>query len=127
MSILLIVNIVVFILQMILGNTFTQKFILIPDLIASQPWMFVTYMFFHADLVHLLFNMFGLYMFGSLVERRIGSNKFLFLYLGAGIVAAIVGFFVYSSALGASAAVVAVVGAIVVVVVVYVAVAAVMY
>jgi membrane associated rhomboid family serine protease len=110
-SILLIANIVVFILQLMLGNSFTNKFILIGELAASQPWMYVTYMFFHADLLHLLFNMFGLYMFGSLVERKIGSNKFLALYFGAGIVAAIIGSFIYPSALGASAAVVAVVGA----------------
>jgi membrane associated rhomboid family serine protease len=110
-SILLIANIVVFILQLMLGNSFTSKFILIGELAASQPWMYITYMFFHADLTHLLFNMFGLYMFGSLVERKIGSNKFLALYFGAGIIAAIIGSFIYTSALGASAAVVAVVGA----------------
>ena len=110
-STLLIANIVVFILQMILGSEFARNFILIPELASSQPWMFFTYMFFHADLIHLFFNMFGLYMFGSLVERRIGSNKFLALYIGSGLLAAVVGFFVYDAALGASAAVVATVAA----------------
>jgi membrane associated rhomboid family serine protease len=48
-------------------------------------WQFGTYMFLHADLMHLLFNLLMLYFMGTLCERRLGSRRFLQLYLGAGL------------------------------------------
>lgn len=45
-----------------------------------RPFQIVTYMFMHGDFTHLLFNMFGLYMFGSAVEEVWGSKRFLFYY-----------------------------------------------
>jgi rhomboid-like protein len=56
-----------------------------------QPHQFLTNMFMHdtSGLAHILFNMFGLWMFGSILENRFGSKRFLFFYmvcgLGAGI------------------------------------------
>lgn len=50
----------------------------------------ITYMFMHADFSHLFFNMFAVYMFGSVVERFWGSRRFLFYYLVTGVGAAIV-------------------------------------
>lgn len=57
-----------------------------------QPWQWISYMFMHAKaphLMHILFNMYALYMFGSIVERMWGGGKFLFFYITCGIVAAI--------------------------------------
>jgi membrane associated rhomboid family serine protease len=42
-------------------------------------------MFMHGGTTHILFNMFGLWMFGSAVEHALGKNKFLFLYFSAGL------------------------------------------
>jgi membrane associated rhomboid family serine protease len=46
-----------------------------------MPWQVLTYAFLHGGLTHLLFNMFGLYMFGGDVERVWGSARFLSYYL----------------------------------------------
>lgn len=50
----------------------------------------VTYMFLHAGFMHLFFNMFGLVMFGGVIERSMGSQRFLFYYISCGIFAALV-------------------------------------
>ncbi|MBP9714190.1 MAG: rhomboid family intramembrane serine protease [Sterolibacterium sp.] len=47
------------------------------------PWQLVTYAFLHAGFTHLLFNMFGLYMFGGEIEGVFGSRRFLRLYFAA--------------------------------------------
>ena len=54
----------------------------------SRPWTFVTYMFVHAGLLHLLANSLGLWMLGSAVEQRLGGEKFLLYYLYCGVGAA---------------------------------------
>lgn len=57
-------------------------------------WEFFTYMWVHADpvgmgVLHIIFNMLTLYMFGRVVETRLGTLSFLGLYLTGGIVAAL--------------------------------------
>ena len=47
----------------------------------SRPWTFVTYMFVHAGLLHLLGNMLMLFVFGTAVEHRMGGRAFLLYYL----------------------------------------------
>ena len=54
-----------------------------------EPWQLVTYAFLHGGLAHIFFNMFGLYMFGSEIERLFGSRFFLWFYLACVISAAI--------------------------------------
>ncbi len=56
------------------------------SLFGMQFWRLLTFQFLHADLMHLLFNMFSLYFFGPLVEGHLGSAKYLRYYLicGAG-------------------------------------------
>jgi membrane associated rhomboid family serine protease len=54
-----------------------------------RPWTFLSYMFVHAGLLHLLANMLMLYVFGTAVESRMGSRNFLMYYLFCGIGAAI--------------------------------------
>ena len=55
-----------------------------------QPWQFVTTMFMHANVNHILFNMLALWMFGSPLEEMWGKNKFLFFYFSAGIGASLI-------------------------------------
>ena len=51
-------------------------------------WRFISFQFLHADLMHLLFNMMGLYFFGVLVEQYLGSKRYLAFYLLCGIMGA---------------------------------------
>ncbi len=53
-------------------------------------WQVVTNTFMHADFMHLLFNMIGLYFFGSPLVQLWGKNKFLFFYFSAGIGASLI-------------------------------------
>jgi membrane associated rhomboid family serine protease len=55
-----------------------------------NPAQLVTYMFMHGGFSHILFNMFGLYMFGGVLENMWGPKRFLFYYLITGIGAGIV-------------------------------------
>lgn len=50
-----------------------------------QLWQFITYIFMHGGLFHILLNMLGLFFFGPDTEREIGSKRFLTLYLACGI------------------------------------------
>ncbi len=91
--------------------------------IIKQPWGIVTYMFVHSGFFHLLFNMLGLYWFGSLVIEYLNAQRLTFLYFGGGIAGALLYVIMYnvfpvfaislnaSYAVGASAAVMAVVAA----------------
>ncbi|MDQ3138769.1 MAG: rhomboid family intramembrane serine protease [Gemmatimonadota bacterium] len=54
-----------------------------------RPWTFVTYMFVHAGLLHLLGNMLMLFIFGPPVEQRLGGRAFILYYLYCGIGAAV--------------------------------------
>ncbi len=60
-----------------------------PAAALTAPWTFFTYMFVHAGLLHLLGNMFMLFVFGTPVESRMGSRAFLFYYLLCGVGAAV--------------------------------------
>jgi membrane associated rhomboid family serine protease len=55
----------------------------------TRPWTFVTYMFVHASLLHLLANMLMLFVFGTAVESRMGSRNFIMYYLFCGVGAAV--------------------------------------
>lgn len=54
------------------------------------PTQLITYMFIHANFLHLFFNMFALYMFGVTMERVLAGPKFLFYYISCGLGAALV-------------------------------------
>ena len=72
-----------------------------------RPWTLFTYMFLHAGLWHLLFNMIGLFFFGPRLEARLGARGFLGLYFLSGLGGAAFTFvFSFGSpVVGASAAV----------------------
>ena len=54
-----------------------------------QIYQFFTYMFLHGGFTHIFFNMFALWMFGSVIERVWGPKKFIFYYIVCGIGAGI--------------------------------------
>lgn len=55
-----------------------------PESVNFKSWQIVTHMFMHANLGHIFFNMFALWMFGSTVESVVGAKKYLILYFIAG-------------------------------------------
>ena len=55
----------------------------------------LTHMFMHGNEAHLLFNMFGLWMFGSTLANLWGANKFIFFYLSSGLGAAAIQMLAY--------------------------------
>lgn len=83
---------------------------LVPGLVLSRIflWQFVTYMFLHAGLLHILFNMLVLYMFGKEIEPVIGSRRFAYFYFFCGVGAGLCSFIFYPETaviIGASGAV----------------------
>lgn len=57
-------------------------------IVGLQLWRLVSFQFLHANLAHLIFNMIGLYFFGSAIESYLGSRRFLAFYLLCGIMGA---------------------------------------
>ena len=53
-----------------------------------EVWQVLTYMFFHGSFTHILFNMYGLYLFGSLTAPILGRTRFLLLYFISGLTGA---------------------------------------
>lgn len=87
---LILVNVAVFFLQGLLGQGLVLWFGLWPLADAEtggmpgfQLWQLVSYAFLHGGLSHLLFNMFGLYMFGSELERVFGAQRLARLYFAS--------------------------------------------
>lgn len=85
---LLIVNVVVFLLQNFVGPL-QNAFALWPLGPNFGVWQIITYAFLHGGFAHLFFNMFGLYMFGSELERQWGARRFLTFYFASVVAAAL--------------------------------------
>ncbi len=92
---LLTINIAIFVLQLFIllffgergAHLFNQTFGFAPDLFLKKYylWQPLTYMFLHGSIMHLIFNMFALWMFGPEIEKYLGSKKFLTYYLVCGV------------------------------------------
>lgn len=104
---LLAANVVVFALTGFVEPRLMSELLLVPALLPSRPWTAVTYMFLHAGIWHLVFNMIALYFFGPRLEVRLGGSHFLGLYFVAGLTAAALswGFTPGARIVGASGAV----------------------
>jgi membrane associated rhomboid family serine protease len=88
---IIIINVLVMIM-MALNETFMlEKFALFyPTSPFFHLWQPVTHMFLHGGFGHLFFNMYSLFIFGSVLERVWGVKKFLLFYFVTGIGAAAV-------------------------------------
>ena len=95
---LLIANAAIFLVQALLGVFAPKPGQVVQVLLQLRPedvihgwiWQMVTYMFLHAGLWHILFNMLALWMFGAQIEQDWGYNLFLQFYFFCGIGAALV-------------------------------------
>lgn len=84
----------------------------------SEPWRFVTSMFLHGGLMHIFFNAYALFMFGSILETRVSGRDYLILFFGAGLLGGFLYYLTYAigiippiPALGASGAIYGILGA----------------
>lgn len=110
-SIIIGINLVIFILGLVPSVQYTMfQFGVANNYMISQGeyWRLVTAIFLHGGFLHLLFNMFGLYVFGPELERLAGKLRFFTIYMLSGILANVLTYVVqpldYSS-VGASGAI----------------------
>jgi membrane associated rhomboid family serine protease len=87
---LLIINILFFVATSLYGDQMYQLFSLwFPQNEHFRLWQIVTHMFMHGGFMHIAFNMYALWAFGSPLEDMWGRNKFFFFYFSAGLGAAL--------------------------------------
>ena len=91
---LLIINVLFYAVTYFVPNMQEKMFELFalfyPESDYFKPWQFVTHMFMHGGAMHIIFNMYALWAFGSPLEQMWGRNKFLFFYFSAGLGAALI-------------------------------------
>jgi len=93
---LIIINVIFFIASIVFGELMYDLFAMhYPNNSDFIFWQLVTHMFMHGDITHILFNMFGLWMFGTPLEQMWGKQKFVFFYLSAGFGAVLIQTIVY--------------------------------
>ena len=85
---LLLINIAAFCIDGFFGPWFTRLLALWPVGHGFLPWQVITYAFLHGGLGHLFFNMLGLWMFGSELERVWGPKRFIHFYTASVLAAA---------------------------------------
>ena len=86
---LLLINVAVFFLARLFGGGIESVFALWPLGTNFLPWQVATYAFLHGSFEHLFFNMLGLWMFGSELERIWGEKRFLQFYAASVLAAAL--------------------------------------
>ncbi len=105
----------------LVSPAFTEAFIFDPSLALTQPWRFVTSMFLHdpTSFLHIFFNGYALFMFGSLLERKVSRRDYLIIFFGAGLLGGLLYYATYLigiippiPALGASGAIYGILGAV---------------
>lgn len=105
--------VVVFLFQIIIPG-FTE-YLLLDQSKPLELWRFLTSMFLHGDIAHLLYNMLALFLFGAMLENLVGNKRFLIIYFVSGILANIISINFYQSSLGASGAIFGIIGAMVII------------
>jgi len=78
---LIALNVIVFALDFVTGGSLYPWLAYRGDFTETQAWRMLTSTFMHASVLHLLFNMFSLFIFGRLIEQAIGRVRFAVLYL----------------------------------------------
>lgn len=101
---LIIINIVFFIITFVLKLSFSDSLALyFPENEKFGFWQYLSHMFIHGSPMHIIFNMYGLWAFGTPLEQMWGRNKFLFFYfsagLGAGVIYTLANYYQFNSIL----------------------------
>ena len=99
---LIVINIIVFVAPQLMQTDYTNILALhFPKNEHFGFWQYATHMFMHGGLAHILFNMYGLWAFGTPLEQMWGKNKFIFFYfssgIGAGLIYTIANYFQFNS------------------------------
>lgn len=91
---LLIINVLFYVVTYFVPNMQEKMYELFalfyPESEFFKPWQFVSHMFMHGNAMHIIFNMYALWAFGSPLEQMWGRNRFLFFYFSAGLGAALI-------------------------------------
>jgi len=80
---LIMINLVIWLLQVIPGSTVTTTLLYAPLLTVIEPWRMITAGFVHSpdSFWHILLNAYSIYIFGRVIEPMLGPGRFLALYL----------------------------------------------
>jgi membrane associated rhomboid family serine protease len=114
---IIVVNVLVFVLELIGGSGFVQQWSVIPaDIAAGRHWAtLLTAMFMHGGWLHIIGNMVFLWAFGPEIEDAMGRSRYVIFYLLSGLVASLAQVAAMPSStvpnLGASGAIAGVMGA----------------
>ncbi|MFT4790666.1 MAG: membrane associated rhomboid family serine protease [Arcticibacterium sp.] len=88
---LIIINVIFFLATQIYGDVMYQLFSLwFPENENFSLWQIISHMFMHGGFMHIFFNMYALWAFGSPLENSWGKKKFLFFYISAGLGATLI-------------------------------------
>jgi len=84
---IVVLCVLVYILQIIPGSEVTSALLYYPPLTALEPWRMITSIFVHSpgSVLHIVFNMFSLVIFGPILEQALGRVRFLALFLMSGL------------------------------------------
>ena len=83
---LLIINVIMFVATLINKEFMVRTFAMFfPTSYFFRPWQVVTHMFMHGGIWHIFFNMWSLWMFGTVLEQALGSKKFGVYYFVTGL------------------------------------------
>ena len=74
-------NLAFFLIDFVTGGALYPWFAYRSDFTETQPWRMLTAAFMHASILHVLFNMFSLFIFGPAIEATVGRVRFIVLYL----------------------------------------------
>jgi membrane associated rhomboid family serine protease len=80
---LVLLNLAIWVLQIIPGSNLTNQLAFVPLSVYTEPWRMITAGFAHSESnpLHVLLNMYSLYIFGSLLEPMLGRLRFLAIWL----------------------------------------------
>ena len=112
------VSALVFVAQLVFGDALTNTLLYFGPATFAQPWRIVTSLFAHGSILHLLFNMYSLFVLGRMLEPALGHARFAAIYFISGLGGSIAVLLLApgSFVLGASGAIFGLLGALVVIV-----------